>query len=182
MERMMYLPLTYLMISCTVNLKEPDTDNHSKSFEETVIFQCSKITVSAAIVPILSFSIWFSLSYAAFSNLLSLINFLLLKDSNLCKTLHYFQKHFQYIKNLISCHHYCNNCYLKILDHSLQICSKCRSDLTAKDNKGCFNEFPIINQLILFFKRPGFYENLQYLFKHWKKFSDHIEDIWWVYL
>ena len=54
------------------NLKEPDTDNDSKSFEKTVIFQCSKITVSAAMVLILSFSVWFSLSYKAFSNLLLL--------------------------------------------------------------------------------------------------------------
>ena len=163
------------------NLKEPDTDNDSKSFEKTVIFQCSKITVSAAMVLILSFSVWFSLSYTAFSNLLLLINLFFLKDSSLCKTLHYFQKHFQYIKNLISCCHYCNNCNLKILDHSLQIWSKCRSELTVKDNR-CFNEFPIINQLILFFKRPGFYKNLQYIFKHQKKFNYHIEDIWWVYL
>ena len=103
---------------------------------------------------------------------------MLLKDSHLCKILHYFKKHFQTIKNPICYHHYCNNCYLKILDHSLQICSKCRSDLTVKDNKGYFTEFPIINQLVLFFKRPGFYENLQYRFKHQKKYSDHIEDIY----
>ena len=121
------------------------------------------------------------MSSAALSNLLLLINLLLLKDSHLCKTLHYFKKRFQTIKNPI-CYHYCNNCYLKILDHSLQICSKCRSDLTVKDNKGYFIEFPIINQLVLFFKRPGFYENLQYRFKRQKKYSDHTEDIYHGYI
>ena len=60
----------------------------------------------------------------------------------------------------------------------MQICSKCRSDLTVKDNKGYFTEFAIINQLVLFFKRPGFYENLQYRFKRQKKYSDCIEDIY----
>ena len=107
----------------------------------------------------------------------SLINLLLPKDSNLSKTLHYFKKHFQTIKNPISYHHYFNNCYLKILEHSLQICLKHRSDLTVTDNKGYFIEFPMIIQLALFFKRPGFYENLQYRFKRHKKYSDHIEDI-----
>ena len=76
------------------DLSEPDPDIDSKSFEETVIFQGSKITVSAAMVLVLSFSVRFSLPSAALSNLLFLINLLLLKDSHLCKTLHYFKKHF----------------------------------------------------------------------------------------
>lgn len=157
---------------------EPDTDDDSKSFEETVIFQGSRITISAVIALILSFSVRFSLSSVALSNLLLLIIFLLPKDSNLCKTLHYFKKHFQTIKNPTGYHLYCNNCYLKILNHSLQFCSKCRSDLTFEENKGYFIEFPIINQVKLFFKRPGFYDNLQFRFNHQKKYSDNIEDIY----
>ena len=51
------------------DLSEADTGNDSKSFEETVIFQGSKITVSAAMVLILSFSVRFSLSSAALSKL-----------------------------------------------------------------------------------------------------------------
>ena len=51
------------------DLSEPDPDNDSQSFEETVIFQVSKITVSAAMVLILSFSVRFSLSSAALSKL-----------------------------------------------------------------------------------------------------------------
>ena len=51
------------------DLSEPDPDNDSQSFEETVIFQGSKITVSAAMVLILSFSVRFSLSSAALSKL-----------------------------------------------------------------------------------------------------------------
>lgn len=156
---------------------EPDTDNDSKSFEETVIFQGSQITISADIALILSFSVRFSLSSVALSDLLLLILFLLPKDSNLCKTLHYFKKHFQTIKNPIVYHLYCNNCYLKILNHSLQFCSKCRNDLTFEDNKGYLIDFLIINQVKLFFKRPGFYDNLQFRFNHQKKYSDNIEDI-----
>ena len=50
------------------DLSEADTGNDSKSFEETAIFQGSKITVSAAMTLILSFSARFSLSSAALSN------------------------------------------------------------------------------------------------------------------
>ena len=49
------------------DLSEADTGNDSKSFEETAIFQGSKITVSAAMTLILSFSARFSLSSAALS-------------------------------------------------------------------------------------------------------------------
>ena len=68
MKKMMYLPLSDDIMHYDLN--EPDPDNDSKSFEETVIFQGSKITVSAAMVLILSFSVRFSLSSAALSNLL----------------------------------------------------------------------------------------------------------------
>ena len=50
------------------DLSEADTGNDSKSFEETAIFQGRKITVSAAMTLILSFSARFSLSSAALSN------------------------------------------------------------------------------------------------------------------
>ena len=76
-------------------------------------------------------------------------------------------------------HHYCNNCFFKVLDHSLQNCLKCEYDLLVNGgNKGYFIEFPIINQMISFFKRVGFYEILQYRFKRNKRSTDNIEDIY----
>ena len=50
------------------DLSEADTGNDSKSFKEIAIFQDSKITVSAAMTLILSFSARFSLSSVALSN------------------------------------------------------------------------------------------------------------------
>ena len=158
------------------DLSEPDTDNDSKSFEETNFSGQQNHSISCYDAYFISQCMIFIVQ-CSFVKLASFNKSFVLKDSTLCKALHYFRKHFQTINNPISYHHYCNNCYLKILQYSLQICSKCRSDLTIKDNKGDFIEFPIINQLMLLFKRPGLYENLEYKFKCQEKYIDHIEDI-----
>ena len=89
--------------------KNPETD-FDRGHE---IFNRSKVIVSAAVVLILSYSIRFSLSSTALSNLLLLLNLLLPKDSSLCKTLHHFKKHFQPIKIPMNYHHYCSNCLIK---------------------------------------------------------------------
>ena len=65
---------------------ESESVNSNENKEETVIFQGSKLTISRALVLILSFSIRFSLSSTALSNLLSLIHLMLPKSSNLRKT------------------------------------------------------------------------------------------------
>ena len=71
--------------------KTPETD-----FDwEKGIFKGSIVTISAAMVLILTYCIRFSSSTTALSNLLLLFNLLLPKVSRLCKTLHHFRKHFQ---------------------------------------------------------------------------------------
>ena len=157
---------------------ESDSVNTNENKEETVIFQESKLTVSAAMILILTFSIRFSLSATAISNLLLFIHLMLPKSSSLCKTLRYFRKHFQSIKTPTHYHHYCNNCFFKVADHSLQNCPKCEYDLLVNGNKGYFIEFTIINQIISFFKRVGFYESLQYKFKQNRRSTGNIEDIY----
>ena len=128
-------------------------------------------------VLILYLSIRFSLSGTALSNLLLLIHLMLPKFSNLCKTLHYFRKNFQSIKTRMHCH-YCNTCFFKRVDHSLQNCPKCGYDLLLNSNKVYFVEFPIINQIKSFLKHVGFYESLQYRFKQNKISTENIEDIY----
>ena len=157
---------------------ESESVNTIENKEETVIFQGSKLTISAAMVLILSSSIRFSLSTTALSNLLLLIHLMLPKSSSLCKTLHYSRKHFQSIKTPVPFHHYCNNCFFKVVDHSLQNCPKCEYDLLINGNKRYFIEFPIINQIMSFFKLVGFCEGLQYRFKQNKRSTDNIEDIY----
>ena len=104
------------------------------------------MTVYTAMVLILSYSIRFSLSSTALSNLLLLFNLLLPKDSKLCKTLHHFRKHFQSIKTPMNYHYYCSNCLTKLSSSSLKIYANCGYDLTITDI-GYFIEFPIANQL-----------------------------------
>ena len=74
--------------------------------------------------------------------------------------------------------HSCNSYFFKVVDHSLQMCQKCGHDLLVNNNKGYFIEFLIINQMISFFKRIGFYESLQYRFKQNKISTENIEDIY----
>ena len=75
-------------------------------------------------------------------------------------------------------HHYCINCFFKVIDHAVQNCPKCEYDLLVNGSKRYFIELPIINQMISFFKRVGFYESLQYRFKRNKRSSKNIEDIY----
>ena len=62
--------------------------SNSKQQKEDYLFDGSKVTISSAMVLILSYSIRFSLSSVALSNLLLLINIMLPVESKLCKTLH----------------------------------------------------------------------------------------------
>ena len=62
-------------------------------------------------------------------------------------------------------HHYCSNCLTKLSSPSLKNCGNCGYDLRLRNNKGYFIEFPIADQLKLFFKRKDFYKKSQYIFK-----------------
>ena len=85
------------------------------------------------------------------------------------------------------------NCFFKVVDHSLQNCPTCGYDLLVNSNKGyqrisyCkkgyFIEFPIINQILSFFRHVSFYESLQYRFKQNKRSLENIKDIydWLIY-
>ena len=54
----------------------------------------------------------------------------------------------------------------------------CLHDLTQKNSIAYFVEIPILQQLKTFFKRPMFYEELQYRFKRKKNVRDNVEDIY----
>ena len=129
---------------CDINetKKTPETDFHGG--QES--FKGSKVTISAAMVLMLSYSIRVSLSSTPLSNLL-LFNLLLPKDFTLCKTLHHFRRHFQSVKTPISYHHHCSNCFAKLGTSSFKKCGNCRYDLTVTDYKGHFIEFSIAIQL-----------------------------------
>ena len=151
--------------------------SNSKQQKEDYLFNGSKVTISVAMVLILSYSIRFSLSSVALSNLLLLINMMLPVGSRLCKTLHYFRQHFESIKSPMLYHHFCNNCFSK-LTVNVKDCEKCGHSFTDGENKACFIEFPIVSQLETLFSRSNFCENLQYRFYRPKSHSDHIEDIY----
>ena len=153
---------------------------HQWNKEETVIFQGSKLTISAAMVLILSSSKRFSLSTTAISNLLLLIHLMLHKNI--------FSPSKLQCVIIISA-----KLLFKVVDHSLQNCPTCGYDLLVNSskgyqrvfycNKGYFIEFPIINQILSFFRHVSFYESLQYRFKQNKRSLENIKDIydWLIY-
>ena len=148
--------------------------SNSKQQEEGYLFDGSKVTISASMILIPSYSIRFSLSSVVLSNLLLLANMIV---SRLCKTLHYFRQHFKSIKSPMFYHHFCNNCLSKLTDNAKDS-EKSGHSFTDGQNKACFIEFPIVSQLETLFSRSNFCENLQYRFNGPKSHSNHIEDIY----
>jgi len=138
-------------------------DNKESEKEETFLFVGSNVTVSAAMVLILTYSIRFSLSHEALSHLLLLLHILLPDGSRLCKTLYNFTTHFKSLKGPVTFHIFCTSCYNE--SSNKETVCVCGKDLTLVENKSFLIEFPIINQLLKFFKRQGFYENLNYISK-----------------
>ena len=59
-------------------------------------------------------------------------------------------------------HYFCNNCCKKIV--SEVACCHCGNNTSVFQNRNCYFEFSLINQVLCFFKRPGFYEKLKYRF------------------
>lgn len=108
------------------------------------------------------------------SDLLSLI-VLHCGRNNIClKTLHRFKNYFNMVgKNLIICHYYCSGCEIP-LDGKDSICDDCE----GRNDVAYFIEFPIVSQLQIMFKKPGFYESLMFRFTRVKKNVQNIEDIY----
>ncbi|XP_066923710.1 uncharacterized protein [Clytia hemisphaerica] len=140
------------------------------------LFEGSAITIAGAMILILSYSIRFSLSGEAMSNLLLLIHILLPGGSKIPKTLYMFKKFFSQLKSPMVFHEFCSYCFTEVQSKEIKICSNCCKEISK--SKSYFIEFPIILQLKKFFRRSDFFESLQYRFKRVKQNEEGIEDIY----
>ena len=113
-------------------------------------------------VLIFSFSIRFSLSNECLSQLLMLFHLQLPYNTKLCKIIYQFREYFRNIKAPVIYHYFCNNCCKKITSE-VAFC-ECGKNTSLFENRSCYIEFSLINQVLCFFKRPGFYEKLKYCF------------------
>ena len=127
-----------------------------KSEGDYLLFLGSTITVSAAMILILSISIRFSLSNGCLSQLLMLFHLLLPGNTKLCKTIYQFREYFRNIKARVIYHYFCNNCCKKIASE-VAYC-ECGNNTSVFKNRSCYIDISSINQVVFFFKRPGFYE------------------------
>ena len=142
------------------------SENVLKDVEEnkdhSLLFPGSIITVSAAMVLIVSFSIRFSLSNECLSQLLMLFHLLLPYNTKLCKTIYQFREYFRNLKAPVINHYFCNNYCKKIAAEVA--CCECGNNTSVFENRSCYIEFSLINQVLCFFKQPGFCEKLKYRF------------------
>ena len=127
--------------------------------DDSLLFPGNTIIVSAAMVLILSFSIRFSLSNECLSQLLMLFHLLLPYKTKLCETVDQIREYFRNIKAPVIYHYFCNNCCKKI-NSEVSFC-ECGNNTSVFENRSCYIEFSLINQVLCFFKQPGFYKKLK---------------------
>ncbi|KAK3920363.1 Halomucin [Frankliniella fusca] len=151
-------------------LHAEEVDNE---FDDQLLYEDAPITFRESLLAILTFVLSHRLTGVCVSDLLSLI-VLHCRPNNLClKSLSKFREYFSMIaKKIIIPHHYCSICQV-LLDKDNPVC-----EVDPNHTVLYFIEMPIVSQLQAMFKRPGFYELLQYRFQRQKQSPNNIEDIY----
>ena len=114
-------------------------------------------------VLILSFSIRFSLSNQSLLQLLMLFYLLLLYNTKLCQTIYQLREDFRDILKLLLYTITSATTVVKKIASEVACC-ECRSNTSAFESRSFYIELSLINQVLCFFKRTGFYEKLKYRF------------------
>lgn len=91
--------------------------------------------------------------------------------NNCVKSLYKLKKFFLTIKTPLIRHYYCTECLAKLKEN---YCSNCK----GSDSVEYFLEIPIIPQLLALFKRPNFYNKLNYRFTRQKINENNLEDLY----
>lgn len=139
--------------------------------DNEMIYEGAKITVAESLTALLCISLSFKITGVLMANIISLI-LLHCREPNKCvKSLYYFKKFFSNIRAPLIKHHFCAKCMVLVLDST---CITCGPDADIK----YFIEIPILAQLSLLFKRPGFYDKIQHRFFRKKINDDNLEDIY----
>ncbi|XP_034247754.1 major centromere autoantigen B-like isoform X2 [Thrips palmi] len=133
---------------------EEDFDNR----DNQPLYDGAPITRLQSAVAILAFALSYKLSGACINDLLGLIALHCLPNNLCLKSLYLFRKFFDMLGRKDSVRHYfCSGCEVP-LETKTSVCGNCggRSEVSF------FLEFPLAMQLQGMFRRPEFYESLQF--------------------
>lgn len=154
--------------SSSENDNDGDDDENNK-----ILYPGSPLTVAQSMIIILSLLIRFQLTGSCLASILEVIAMHCIQP-NLCKkTLYFFKKFFRNIGAPLIRHYYCSTCLKKLPTH-LSKCTHC------KKFKGInyLIEIPLLVQLQILFKRPGFFASLRHRFTRKKQNEENLEDIY----
>ena len=144
---------------------------------DRLIYPNARISITVSMLLIMTFAMKHKLSGAALKDLLSLLDIHCLIPNPLIQSLYKFKQFFELLQHPFKIHHYCFNCKMAVeADWTSCHNTACEQDFSSQ-NKSFFMELSITDQLKAFFKRNGFYNDLQHRFNRGKQDSN-IEDIY----
>lgn len=130
--------------------KQTKTETCEDLPEDQLLYDGAHITLGTSVLLIMTFAMTHSISGAALSNLLDLID-VHCKKTNLCATsIHKFKNFFCQLNTPLCCHYYCQFCQGLLEDGlSISTCPYCKKTLEKdlKLKKSYFIEIPIQQQL-----------------------------------
>lgn len=154
---------------------ESDEDNADDDRFYEPLYRDAPLSIHESMVLILCFFLMHNVTQTCLSDLILLINLHCLPLNMYKNSLFKFKRYFSLTKDSpILKHYYCTWCHkkLKNLNDNCSSCSR-----RHKKNVSYFVEVDIISQLKEMFKRPKFYDNLQYRF-HLQRGQNEMVDIY----
>jgi hypothetical protein len=157
------------------------TARNSSNIEEeftTPLYEGAQISLGISLLLLMSFVIKHGLTDSAVTDLLQIIS-IHCPIENFCITsLYLFKKFFAGSRFSSRKHYYCSLCKREVGEFD-EVCpnSSCTNAL-RNTSRSYFVEVSIEEQLRNLFKKPGFYNDLQYRFHRQKTYRDSIEDVY----
>lgn len=144
---------------------------------EFPLYPGASLTVHTTLLLILAFVLSHNLTNQALSDLLSLLNVILLQPHHLPTSTYKFYKYLKINKAEATRHYYCSACETP-LEPGAEVCpnGSCRQQVLQ--NTPYFLQLSLEQQIQNLFKRPHFYEQIQHRFEQTKQSDRNIEDIY----
>ena len=142
------------------------------------LYTGAPITLHAILLLILAFALSHKLTQEALTDLLSLINEIIIKPHSLPLSSYLFYKYLNIKVSTVTRHHYCANCEQPLEQKLPDTCPNDCCEHAFNQEPPYFLELSLEDQLKTLFERPSFYEHLQHRFKRSKAKKDNIEDIY----
>lgn len=170
------------MLEELVSELKTNSDNekmNAPELDNSPLCDGAAVTVGTIMLLLALYTSKFGVSLDALKYLLAIINLCLPGGQKLCDNVHAYKKFFTSLKQPVKYHYFCSFCLQHIPDRSVHCCTNghCLKDLTAPGAISYFLELSTVDQLKTLFKRPGFYDDLQWRFKR-EHDGDHISYIY----